>query len=177
MRKFALVLICGIALAGCGGDRQEAGGPSSDEAPTTTTTTTTTVLETTTTTVDPMVAAQSAYYSISAQLNVELQTVDERFGEEFPWSETPAYCQARAETAERFVGALKGYTWPATVQPQVDRLIATNAAEAGHLYNCAQSEGTAEALTPLNDTISSATDAAGGAASELRVALGLPIVR
>jgi len=143
----------------------------------TATTTTTAVPETTTTTVDPMVAAQSAYFVISAQSNTEVQGIDYQFGDQIPWSEMPAYCQARAEADERFIAAIRGYTWPASAQPQVDRVIATNAAEAGHLYQCARSDGTAQAIAPLEDTIRGATDASSGAASELRVALGLPIGR
>lgn len=156
------------------------GAPSTvAETTTSTTSTTSTTTSTTlapTTTLDPMELARQQYYVISGESN-NAKTFVENAYPNLGYRQAPAYCAAMAPIDEKFANDLKAAVWPEEVQDEIDALAAVDAEIAGIYYQCAGAPGTQSAQEANFAALEDAGNRAGGAASALRLALGLPIDR
>lgn len=146
-----IVGVAGLVLAACNGGSTEeantsatAGTTTTTEPPVETIATSTTPSTTTTTTIDPYVAAGNEYLRLVNQLNcamaitqnaeTEVYGADERVrARDWPTirdSLLPAYA-AMAQEELAFMNGLLGFAWQEDLQPDVDKLVAEVAADAG----------------------------------------------
>lgn len=182
MRKLIALLLAmtALALVGCSGDAEDAA-----EAETTTTTppasSTTTTTIAPTTTLDPQRASQVAYFTIVSETNAAGDVIAKKYYEDgtpdLTWSEAPAWCREMATVQERYINLLSTTAWPAQYQPQVTDVIAKSSVYTQLLLECAETPGTASALSSVNERLVVADDESDAAVSTLRGVLGLPIER